>query len=244
MSSFERSSRRADAALDVAQPPLPPAQALEAVARMRALLALGDLRGAGVAAVADGVDQLRLREQPLQGRALGDREAAHLDQPRLALLGGQRPEQVEEQVAAGELEVERDRSARTRRRRRRSARGGTILCRPRTLRPKASRRATTGRDLAGADPPPPELLQLLEEGARRRRRRRADPGSPAGCSGSGTRSAPARSASGRRAGARARACPSGRCRRRRSGRGSRAASRSELGRGRSRHQAFPCRRCS
>ena len=105
---------------------------------------------------------LRLGEEPQQRRALGDREAAHLDQARLALLGGERPEQVEEEIAAGGVEVGR--------RGRLELGDGGVEALARDDLVQAANLATEGEppgehrgDLAGADPLPPEALQLLQE---------------------------------------------------------------------------------
>ena len=91
--------------LGVSQPSLPPADPLANVARVVRLLALGDLRRARVAPVANRVDEPRLGEDPRQGRRGGDREAAHLDQGWLARLGRQRRQEVVEELARGRRRV-------------------------------------------------------------------------------------------------------------------------------------------
>ena len=65
-----------------------------------------DPRGRGVAAVADDVDEARLREDLGQGRGPGDVVGALLDQrQRPVLLFDPEPEQVVEQAPAGRLQV-------------------------------------------------------------------------------------------------------------------------------------------
>ena len=94
-----------DAALDPADPPLPPFEALIHRPRVREPAGLPDPRGGDVAAVANDVDESCLGKQHPQRSRLGDDVAALLDQARLRLLGGQWPEQVEEDLPAGGLEL-------------------------------------------------------------------------------------------------------------------------------------------
>ena len=155
--------------VDRAQALLPPVDARDHVGRVLALGALLDLRRAGVAAVAHGVDQLRLGEHAQQGRAGEHGVARHLDQPRLALLVRERAKEVVEEVAAGghgglgaRLLVGRvglleavDRGV--------ELLLGHQLVDAADLAPHRQLGHERRCELARLDPVPPELAQLLEE---------------------------------------------------------------------------------
>ena len=96
------SSVAAHSRLDRAQAIRPPVDPLEDAVGPPGL---GGHRGGGVAPVAHGVYEARLGKQPAQGLRLPDVVRAHLDQPRLALLRRQRPEQVHEEPPAGRHRV-------------------------------------------------------------------------------------------------------------------------------------------
>src|SRR5688500_13025779 len=141
---------------------------------MVGLLRLRDLRGARVPAVADGVDEERLGKDPLEASRRGDREAAHLDQPGLAIA--KRTQEIEEELAARGDDFWAG-AVLDPGRRVLEAAGGGLEGVPGNDFVKSSLLAlatgsparTHKRPLADADPVPPVAPELGQERGRRRR---------------------------------------------------------------------------